>query len=160
MKFGIVLLLVTLLSVGCERLCNKESYFGEVVQIPLDLKNHPGRQAQNLSVWSVNSGDTTESSLSNILYYRQVTENNSITDNPPSGYYSSDLDGSSLYFFEYVSQDSIIIRDSMTNIIIKKSQKTESDPCYADDPNIQIDELSFTHDGVVKGKGDVVVLAR
>ena len=160
MKHGMVLLVVTLLSLGCERLCNKDEILGEVVQISLDLKNYPGRQAQNLHVWNVNNGDTTESSLPNILYYRQVTENNSITDNPPSGYYSSDLDGSSLYFFEFVSQDSIIIRDSMTNIIIKKSQKTESDPCYADDLNIQIDQLNYTHAGEKRDRNYTVVLGR
>jgi hypothetical protein len=158
MKNGLLCILLAVGFMSCETLCNEDLRLGQILEIPLDLRNYPDREAEFLWVVNVNGAQQDTSFLRDILFTHSISSNNAITDEQPDGYYSSNLDGSSLYFFEYVSQDSIIIRDSMTNIIIKKSQKTEADPCYADDLNIQIDELSFTHDGLVKGKGDVVVL--
>lgn len=160
MKKIVILVLVAACAASCETVCNDDLRLGEVLRIPIDLQNYPNNEAELLQVWKINGVDTTKSDLKNFLLTQSSTAENNITDKSPDGYYSSDLDGSSLYFYEMRTNDSLILQDSMTNVTIKKSQEKVEDPCYADDPNIQIDELSFTHDGVVKGKGDVVVLGR
>jgi len=160
MNNSILLLALLLSASSCEKYCTEELILGQRVEIPLDLKNYPEKQAENLYVWNVNNGDTTETFLKDILARRQFTENNSITDNSPEGYYSSDLDGSSLYFLEFTENEGMVLRDSMTQISIKKSRKTIEDECHKDDPNVQIDQLSFMHNGTVKGDGDVVILGR
>lgn len=150
-----VVLLVGLSS--CERLCNKDLRLGEMLEIPLDLQNYAEGEADFLRVVNVNGEDQDTSFLRDMLFFGR---DNVITDQQPDGYYSSNLDGSSLYFYELVENDSIVLRDSMTNIVIKKSQEKVDDPCYEDHPNIQIDQVSFMHGGVLKMKGDVVVLER
>jgi hypothetical protein len=111
-------------------------------------------------VLNVNNGDTISRFISNILFHKQIRENNWLTDEPIDGIYTSNWDGSNLYFVFRSTDTSYTMLDSMTNIIVKKSQGKPDDPCYEDDPNIQIDQLSFTHAGVIKGKNDVVVLGR
>ena len=145
---------------GCSKVCNEDLRVGEKVRIPLDLSNYSDNEAQVLHVWNVNGSDTTNRNLAEFLFSHSLSDNNYITDNQPNGFYSSDLDGSSLFFVEYITNDSIAIKDSLTDIVIKKSQEQVDDPCYADHPNIQIDELSFEHEGITKGKDDVVVLGR
>lgn len=145
---------------SCTKYCNEDLRVGEAVQIPLNLENYPNNQAQVLQVWKITDSDTTIHTLAELLWTRSLSDNPSITDNAPDGHYSSDLDGSNLYFYEWYDTDSLILRDSMTNIVIRKSQEKVDDPCYADHPNVQIDELSFLHNGMTKRKGDVVVLKR
>ncbi|MFT5953079.1 MAG: hypothetical protein ACI9AU_001808 [Bacteroidia bacterium] len=155
MKHGMVLLVVTLLSVGCEKYCTEESILGHLVEIPLDLSKYSINEASYIYVINAGTSDTIFEPLTHFLLHKQVRESNFLTDYGSSGYYESSLNGRKL-FFSYAG----ILMDSMTNIVIKKSQEKISDKCHKDDPNIQIDELSFTHDGVVKGKGDVVALKR
>ena len=160
MKTMSILLLVIFSVSSCDPVCHEDLRLGVVLRIPLDLLNYSASETELLQVWRVNGTDTVKSELKELLLAGAITADNNITDKTPDGYYSSDLDGSSLYFYQMRTNDSLILQDSMTNITIKKSQEKVDDPCYADDPNIQIDELSFTHDGVVKGKSDVVVLGR
>ncbi len=157
MKKGVIFILLALGFIGCEPICNEDLRVGEILEIPLDLQNYAEGEAEFLRVVNVNLEQRDTSFLTDMLFFGR---DNVITDQQPDGYYSSNLDGSSLYFYELIKNDSIVLRDSMTNIIIKKSQEKVEDPCYEDDPNIQIDQVSFVHAGVTKGKGDVVVLGK
>jgi hypothetical protein len=157
MKYGLICILLAIGLASCEKLCNEDSRLGEILEIPLDLQNYAEGEAAFLRVVNINGEQRDTSFLRDLLFFGR---DNVITDQQPDGYYSSNLDGSSLYFYELIENDSIVLRDSMTNIVIKKSQEKVDDPCYEDDPNIQIDQVSFIHAGVTKGKGDVVVLGR
>jgi hypothetical protein len=160
MKNGLLFILLAVGFVSCETLCNEDLRLGQILEIPLDLRNYPDKEAEFLWVVNVNRSQRDTSFLRDILFSHSISSDNAITDENPDGYYSSNLDGSNLYFYEQLENNTFVLRDSMTHIVVKKSQEKVDDPCYKDHPNIQIDELSFTHDGVVKGKGDVVILGR
>jgi len=160
MKNVIVLFLAMIGASGCTTYCNEDLRLGEVVKIPLDLRNYSDAERESIFVWNVNGGDTLQSSLKDILWTRSFTDDNRITDNSTDGYYSSDLDGANLYFYEIYDTDSLILRDSMSNIVIRKSQEKVDDPCYADHPNVQIDELSYEHDGEKRDRNYSVLLGR
>ncbi len=160
MKNVIILFLVIIGASSCTTYCNKDLRVGEVVQIPLNLENYPNNESQVLQVWKITDTDTAIHSLEQILWSRTLSDNPSITDNSPEEHYSSDLDGASLYFYEMYDTDSLILRDSMTNIVIRKSQEKVDDPCYADHPNVQIDELSYTHAEEKRDRNYTVLLGR
>ncbi len=128
--------------------------------IPIDLSAFEESEIGYIYVWNVNSGDTTNLSLDHYLFYRQFREQNWITDNPTDGVYSSDLDGSDLFFYFPLSDTSYQMLDSMTNIVIKKSKGDVDDKCYENHANVRIDQVNFEHAGKIFGKEGVVVLRR
>lgn len=146
-----------LLWTGCTTYCNEDLRLGQMVQIPIDLQNYPEEDAQSLYTWIINEGDTTEQPLRDILW-AQNFDNPRITDESPDGYYSSNLHGSDIYFFQYDESSNKVLRDSITDIIILKSQEKIDDPCYKGHPNVQIDELSFVHEGRTKGRNDIIII--
>lgn len=158
MKFYITLSMFTFFVLGCDPVCNKDLRLGETLSIPIDLQNYSEREREALFVWNINGTDTLVAPLKNVLPARSFTDNNAITDNTPNGYYSSDLHGSNLYFLLFSDDNNPIIVDSMTNIVVRKSQEQVDDPCYKDNPNVQIDEVSFIHGGKVKSKGELVLV--
>ena len=160
MRIYVFFLVMLSLVYGCEKNCNEDLLVGEILQIPLDLSSFSDAEKAGIFVWNVNVMDTVQSQLESILWRRSFSEDNNITDNSPDGYYSSDLDGSSLIFYALLSDTSYQLLDSMTDITVKKSKGDVDDVCYEDDPNVQIDELSYIHDGKTKGKDDVVVLRK
>ena len=161
MEKVVLIVLVALCAVSCEKVCNEDLRVGESLRIPVDLSAYSESEIAAIYVQSVNAEDTTELSFRNhYLIQNMASGQNWIKETYSEGHYTSALDGSSLHFYFPLSDTTIQMLDSMTNIIVKKSQEKVDDPCYEDHPNIKIDELSFTHDGVVKGKGDVVVLGR
>ena len=160
MKNSKILLAIALFLIGCEKNCNEDFRLGEVLQIPLDLNNYQEADWPHFFVLKINKTDSLRSPLSDILWTGSFSDDNKITDSSPDGDYSSDLDGSSLHFYYYDTDGKEVLVDSMTNIVIRKSQEKVDDPCYADHPSVQIDELSYEHNGQTKGKGDIVVLRK
>ena len=159
MKVALALILCCISLLSCQTNCNEDLLVGERVEIPIDLSNYSESEASGLFTWTVSDGDTIEQLLRTILI-NQDFQNPRITDQNPDGYYSSNLNGSNLYFFELNSEKEQIVKDSITDIVIEKSQGNVDDPCYKDDPNVQIDVLSYVHNGEQKGRNDILIIKR
>lgn len=82
------------------------------------------------------------------------------TDQTTNGYYSSNLNGSNLYFAFPDSANTYVLLDSMTEVVVEKSQEDVDDQCYKDDPNVQIDKFSCIHNGETMGIRDVIIIRR
>lgn len=161
MKKILVILGLALSAGGCGRLCNKDLLVGEDLMIPLNLSKYSKTEMEYIYVWKVNNGDTFRGRLLNdYLFQNLIREQNWLTDNPINGHYSSDLDGSNLYFYFPLSDTSYQLLDSMTDIVIKKSKGEVDNKCYEDDPNVQIDVVSYMQAGQIMGKNDTLLLRR
>lgn len=146
---------------SCGKLCHKDLRVGEMLMIPIDFSQYDAREVGRIQVLNVNNGDTFSGSLrDNYLFHKTGREENWLTDNPMDGYYSSDLDGSNLYFCFRLSENAFQMLDSITHIVVKKSQEKVKEPCYKDHPNVQIDALSFDHNGKTLYKNDTLFLRR
>ncbi|MBT6234665.1 MAG: hypothetical protein HOI49_01055 [Bacteroidetes bacterium] len=150
--------LLSLCMFGCAKVCTLESLLGEMLRIPLDLSAYSTQEISAIDVWNVNNGDTTSTPLRSNYLAENSDGQYWLTDNNTDGYYSSDLDGSNLYFYFRLSDTSVQLLDSITHITVKKSKGEVDDVCYEDDPNVQIDEISYLHDGNTMGKDNVLIL--
>ena len=154
-------LLMTICMTGCTKVCNKDLLLGDILLIPIDLSAYIESEVAAIYVWNINNGDTTNWSFrDHYLFQNRVGEQNWLTDNETDGFYSSDLDGSSLYFYFLLSDTTYQLLDSITTIVIKKSQGDAEDMCYQDHPNIRIDAVQYEHAGQALGKKDIIVLSR
>ena len=123
MKSFLSILSFIVLCSSCGKLCHEDLRVGEMLMIPIDFSQYDAREVGYIQVLNVNNGDTFSSSLrDNYLFHKTVREENWLTDNPMDGYYSSDLDGSNLYFCFRLSENAFQMLDSITHIVVKKSQ--------------------------------------
>ena len=146
---------------GCVKNCNEDLRIGQQVQIPLDLSDFSSAERALLQLKLIGISDSFTHPIDNyLLSYHEAGDIYYLSDHAPDGYYSSDLDGRSIYFMMPDTSGQYQEVDSMTNIVLKKSQEEVDDPCYKDHPNIQIDELSYIHDGQKRDENYTLVLSR
>ena len=156
MKKLILLYCSTILLYSCA--CDESLLMGQEVQIPLVFENYAIAEINSMRLLIINqtNQDTINDNLTRYLFGSQILTTNYLTDHPIVGYYTSDLDSKDIFFVFPASDGSFTKIDSLTQMVIKKSQGTTTDKCHENDPNIKIDELHFVHNGQTLGKDDTI----
>ncbi|MFN4082924.1 MAG: hypothetical protein ACK4K9_04775 [Bacteroidia bacterium] len=157
----LVLALFILFNSSCHKPCNLDLRIGEMVSIPIEFKGFTVSQIKNTLVYRIPKQNTEAVDtilLRDMMYPPDyITESSVfITDVNFSGknedYYYSSLNDCHLILDWFVNKDTI------ADIVIKKSKEDVKDRCYKDHPNVKIDELKFVHKGKVVSKGQKIII--
>jgi hypothetical protein len=146
MKYFILCLLLSHAFFGCR--CDLSMTQGEIVQIPVEFDGFASAEIDNISVYRIDRSNP--SSIDTFAMWRILwsSSNDIITDRP----IDSKLDQFGNYDSYFDNCDLILDwhtgRDTLANFQIKKSKK-ETKGCHENDPNVRIDQFSFTHKGAL-----------
>jgi hypothetical protein len=160
MKIYICLIATVLLFSKC-RECSRDVNQGERVQIPIVF--------EDFSVFEINESKAVRIDrttlkrdtflLSRLMVaYAAASTNVTLTDRAVTGTYSD--------YESYLNNSDLILigrdpfyKDTLSNIVIRKS-KAETDKCHKDDPNVQVDEVSFQFKGKTIKKNEQITIRK
>lgn len=161
MKFYLSLLAILLLFSKC-RECANEVNYGERVLIPVQFEDFTMQEINEMHAVRIDRTTLKRDSfdLKQLMApYAAYNYSTQITDRPQKGAQFGDYDS-------YLNNSDLILiwrnfdgRDTLSNIVIKKS-KAETDKCHKDDPNVRVDEVSFTFRSKNYTKNQVITMTK
>ena len=158
MKLYMSLIVIVLLFSKC-RECSSDINYGERVLIPVQFEDFTTQEINEMDAYRIDrttlKRDTFE--LKQLMApYAAYNYSTQITDRAYKsdfGYYDSYLNNSDLILvWRYGS-------DTLSNIVIKKS-RSEADKCHKDDPNVRVDEVSFTFRSKTYHKNEAILMTK
>lgn len=149
---------------ACVKHCDKSLLLGEEVQIPIAFVGFTLNEIDNIHVCRIDLSDSLlrdTFAMRNILWTQKAkTSNQNITDRAPAkkgikqyGDYESYFDHC-LLVFDWASG-----KDTLYDLQIKKS-KANVKGCHSSDPNIQIDKVSFVHNGRLVSRNESIQIVK
>ena len=144
---------------GCGKFCDDSLRIGDIVEIPIQYSGFSISEIDEIVVYRIDNANPSSRDtflLKEILWANAARSTNEIiTDRMPSnadgnyGDYDSYFDNCDLIF------DWSTGRDTLSDFEIIKSREN-IDGCHENDPNIQIDKLTFIHKENIISKGESI----
>lgn len=159
MKLYISFFAILVLFSRC-RECNRDINYGERVLIPVKFEDFTVQEINEMDAIRIDRTTLKRDSfeLTQLMAsYTAYNYSTMITDRPYKSTYSD--------YESYLNNSDLIIQwrygsDTLSNIIIKKSKSEVTDKCNEDEPNVQVDEVSFTFRGKQYKKNEVITMTK
>ncbi|MDP2174751.1 MAG: hypothetical protein Q8K70_02460 [Bacteroidota bacterium] len=160
MKRILVFIIIITSLHACKR-CHLDLIIGEDLQIPMKFNGFTDQEINSIKVYRIDldtniKTDTFRFQHFITPYFPLKDGSVKFSDRPMNnknyGYYDSYLNNCHLVFDWYSG------RDTLKNLVIKKSKEKVKDKCYENDPNVKIDFISFSYKNNTYNKGDLVTI--
>jgi hypothetical protein len=158
MKLYLSLFAIILLFSKC-RECPNDINYGERVLIPVKFEDFTLQEINEMDAYRIDRTTLKRDTFELIHLMSAYSAHNystMLTDRPYKSEYGP--------YESYLNNSDLIMvwrfgSDTLSNIMIKKS-KSASDKCHEDDPNVQVDEITFTYRGKTYRKNEVITMTK